>query len=172
VDAAYKADFLLKTGKQALRSIRRLLPGFAYLKNRIKAEERALSQCIKRELDLSADSTRPARVARGARRAKPLARDDQYAGLRVRRLLAGPVDTGAALNEVSVQKRRRYRRWIGKESQARIIEVLGQYWADGRRSISEISRLVAAETGYSNPDFLRFYFGVLEEAGLVEISKE
>jgi hypothetical protein len=49
------------------------------------------------------------------------------------------------------------------------MEPLALYWANGRRSLREISNLVAAELGATNPDYLKFYFEMLEEAGIVEI---
>jgi hypothetical protein len=49
------------------------------------------------------------------------------------------------------------------------MEPLALYWANGRRSLREISNLVAAELGTTNPDFLKFYFDILEEAGIVEV---
>ena len=50
-----------------------------------------------------------------------------------------------------------------------MMQTLALYWVDGKRSIAEISRLVAAEVGYTNPEFLKFYFQLLEDVGAVEI---
>jgi TnpA family transposase len=79
------------------------------------------------------------------------------------------VDMGAVLMQLGSRRRDRYRRWAAREKKAHMIQMLALYWADGTRSLAEISRLVAAELGYTNPDFIEFYFDLLADAGIVEI---
>jgi hypothetical protein len=67
------------------------------------------------------------------------------------------------------KRRAQYQTWLRREKKAAMMEPLALYWANGRRSLREISNLVAAELGLTNPDFLKFYFDLLEEAGIVEV---
>lgn len=161
-----KQKVLLTHGRRALRSIGKLLPASGELKLMIEAEEKALTECVRREHALSLPPSGKSKSKRRRQRRRNLT---PYANLIVRRLLPGPADARAALEEVSRTWKARYRRWTKKENKAYIMQMLALYWADGRRSIAQISRLIAAETGYTNPDFLRFYFDLLEHAGVVEI---
>jgi aminopeptidase YwaD len=165
IPPSYKADTLRRYGKHTLASIGSLLPDSKNLKARIRAEERALTQCIARELAVSSTQTREAKTKGRTGRGKLAA----YTHLRVKRLLPGPVDPGAAVRRLSPERRARYWKWIKKESKAYMMQTLALYWVNGRRSIAEISCLVAAEIGYTNPGFLKFYFQVLEDVGAVEI---
>ncbi|MFH1311779.1 MAG: DUF4910 domain-containing protein [Candidatus Eisenbacteria bacterium] len=165
ITPAYKAATLMNHGKRALASVGKLLPGSKNLKARIKAEERALAQCVAGETAVSSSQKLKSKSKGRADRGKLAA----YTHLRVRRLLPGPVDPGAAVRRVSASRRTRYWKWMKKESRAYMMQTLALYWVDGRRSIAEISRLVAAEVGYTNPEFLKFYFQLLEDVGAVEI---
>jgi aminopeptidase YwaD len=165
ITPAYKANALLAYGKRALASIGKMLPDSKSLRARLKAEERALKQCVATEL--AATSTRaPGGKSRGRVGRGKLA---AYTNLCVKRLEPGPVDAGAAVRRLSAGRRARYWKRVRKESRAYMMQTLALNWANGRRSIAEISRLVAVEIGYTNPEFLKFYFEVLEEAGAVEI---
>jgi hypothetical protein len=166
ISPAYKADTLLTQGKHTLASIGKLLAGSKRLKSRIKVEEKAFTRCVTAELAVSSSHAPGSKSKSGVGRGKLSA----YTGLRVRRLSRGPVDPRAALSRVSASRRARYRRWMKKESRAYVMQTIALYWVDGKRSIAEISRLVAAEIGYTNPEFLKFYFGLLEDAGAVEIT--
>jgi hypothetical protein len=165
ISPAYKANTLLSYGKRALASIARLLPDSSKLKSRIKVEERTFAQCVTREHAIASSQKLRSRPSGRRGRGKLAA----YTGLRVKRLFRGPTDPGAALRQVGAARRAQYWKWMKKESRAYMMQTLALYWVDGRRSIAEISRLVAAEIGYTNPEFLKFYFEVLEKAGAVEI---
>jgi len=54
-----------------------------------------------------------------------------------------------------------------KREESRLAGGAGSLLANGRRSLREISHLVAAEIARQNPEFLKFYFETLEEAGIV-----
>jgi aminopeptidase YwaD len=159
----YKAEFLLQRGKEALRSVGRLAPRSRGLRALIKAEERVLARCIKNEAGSVSATTR-----RGGGR-MPVFKPGDRARAVYRRLLPGPVDAGAVLMDMGPRWRARHRRWLEKERAASLLEPLVLYWMDGRRSIEDISRLIAAETGHVNPEFIDIYIGLLEEAGLVEV---
>ena len=166
ITPGYKAKILLAYGKHALSSVEKLLPESKSLRGRIRAEERALKQCVTRELAVSTARTPAGRSEGRAGRGKLAA----YMHLRVKRLVTGPVDPGAVVRRLSAGRRARYWKRVKKESKAYMMQTLALYWANGRRSIAEISRLIAAEIGYTNPEFLKFYFQILEEAGAVEIT--
>ena len=52
-----------------------------------------------------------------------------------------------------------------------MMQILALYWADGKRDIAQIARLVGVELGYTNPDFLKFYFDLLGEVGIVKTTR-
>jgi hypothetical protein len=162
VSLDYKAGFLLKRGKEALRSVVRLSPRSRALRGRIKAEERAFARCVKTETKVASGMVRE-----GAARTASFKPDDRADAV-YRRLLPGPVDTSAVLADMGPRWRARYSKWLEKETSANLLQPLTLYWMDGRRSLEEISRLIAAETGHWNPGFVTFYLDLLEEAGLVE----
>lgn len=49
------------------------------------------------------------------------------------------------------------------------MRVYAEYWADGRRSVAEIARLVEMETGRALGPAIATYFRLLEKAGVVEV---
>jgi hypothetical protein len=162
VTPEYKARFLLKRGKEALRSIRKLSPGSRALRARIRAEESKLASCVK---------TEAVKATAGTRHKAPMkisAKLGNRSGTIYRRTLPGPVDIGALLMDLSSRWKSRYRRWLTKESSAYVMQPLTLYWMDGRRTSEEICRLIAAETGRCNPEFLGFNIDLLEEAGVIE----
>lgn len=161
----FKARFLSSIGDQALRSVRKLAPESKDLKAHLTAEDRALAQTVKREAALSASAASLA----GIRRYRREAREETYANLFVRRLSPGTTDPRSLATGMTSARRAQYYRWLRKEKRASVMEPLALYWANGRRSLREISLLVAAELGTTNPDYLKFYFELLEEAGIVEI---
>jgi Peptidase family M28 len=161
----FKARFLSAVGDQALRSVRKLAPESRNLKLHLTAEDRALAQTVKRETALAASAASLAGVRKPHRHLPA----ETYSNLWVKRLLPGPTDLRALMSRLTSTKRAQYRRWMRKEKQAHMMEPLALYWANGRRSLREISNLVAAELGSTNPDYLRFYFEMLDEVGIVEI---
>jgi aminopeptidase YwaD len=162
----FKARFLASTGDQALRSLKRLLPDGKALKAQIKLEEKALDQALRREAAVSASLRKLGGGNKGGRRRGV----ETYSSVVVKRLYPGPVDTRAILGRVSSARRVQYHRWVRREKRAGLMEVIGLYWANGRRSLREISNLVAAEIGTTNPEFLRFYFDLLDEAGIADVT--
>ena len=162
----FKAKMLSSVGDQALRSVRKLAPEAKNLRLQVKAEEKALDQAVRREAAVAASFG----SLIGRRKGHRPPRGETYAGVTVKRLLPGPIDTRSLLMKLGTARKHQYQRWVRKESKAGLMELLALYWANGRRSLREISNLVAAELGTTNPDFLKFYFDLLEEAGLVEVT--
>jgi aminopeptidase YwaD len=165
VEPGYKAEFVLRRGKEALRSVAKLLPCSRRLRARTKVEERLLGRVVRGEAGASS----------GAPRRRIRASVSSVLGERAetvyRRPVPGPVDMGAVLMEMGTRWKARYGKWLEKEKAAYVMQPLAQYWMDGRRSTEEVCRLIAAETGHASPEFLSFYVGLLEEAGVVEAAE-
>lgn len=163
----FKTRFLTGMGDQTLRSVGHLLPEGKNLKAHIKVEARAIGQAVKREAAVSASH----RGLTGGRLRRQRPRGETYTGIVVKRLTPGPVDSRALSMRLTSARKKQRQRWVRREKRAALMETLALYWANGRRSLREISHLVAAEIGTSNPDFLKFYFETLEEAGIVKLSR-
>ena len=153
-----KARFITDYCRRTLRSIKNLDSGSPRLAAEIRKEVDACSRCVKGELAVCG----PARP-----RSRPGKRP--YSNLVVERLVPGPTDLFALMSQITSSRRARYRKWELNDSRVRTMHLLGLYWANGKRTIAEITHLVAAELGHANPGFLKFYFETLAEAGIVEI---
>lgn len=165
VGPEYTAEFLLGRGKDALRSIKRLSPGSRGLRDRVRSEVRALARCIKNENALVSIKVRQ---DAGGAVAKKLAK---HAGVVYKRTLPGPADMGALLMDLSPRWKDRYRRWLARERSSYVTQPMVLYWMDGKRSSEDICRLITAETGTCNPEFLSFHLDLLNEAGVIEPAK-
>ena len=132
---------------------------------RIRAEIRAFNQTIRREVALTSATMGKAGAGRRGARHKLGARGTAV----VRRLYPGPAYMDVVLREISSRSRARYWRALGKEKHGYMLQMLALYWADGTRTIDEIVKLVAAELGYTNAEFIRLCFDLLEEAGFVAL---
>jgi hypothetical protein len=163
-DPNHRTRVLLRAGKRALRSVGKLLPQSKLLKACIALEEKALAACIKKEAALQ-NSVVSQDGGHGP------ARPAKYGRLVVKRLIRGPADMAAVQTGLGKRRRAQYRKWLAREKKAYMLQALGLFWADGKRSIAEIARHVDAELGYTNPDFLKFYFDTLAEVGIVKITR-
>jgi hypothetical protein len=170
-DPNYRTRVLLKAGKQAIRSIGKLLPRSRALKACIASEEKALAGCMKQEADLSRKAASPEGGSEPGPAGPIPGGAVKYKRAVIKRLMRGPVDMGAILTRLGKRRRSQYRKWMAREKQAYMLQALALFWADGKRSIAEIADHVDAELGYTNPDFLKFYFDTLAEAGIVKISR-
>ena len=89
------------------------------------------------------------------------------------RLFRGPAQTGAAVARLDLEDQLRFaslQEKIGKTS--RTLPVLAEYWADGKRNLSEIGSLVRQETGQEATELMVEYFGALAELNLVEMREK
>jgi aminopeptidase YwaD len=155
-----KARFIARYSRRALKSIERLSPRSPQLVARLRKEVDVCSKCVRGELSVC-------RSAQAESRSKKKPRP--YSNLVVKRLVPGPADLFALMSQLSPSRRARYRRWERKDSRVHMMQTLGLYWANGKRTITEIADLVAAELGHASPSFLKFHFETLAEAGIVEI---
>jgi len=90
-----------------------------------------------------------------------------------RRLFRGPTEAGwyaSRLDEAGRDAWWELGQRIGKEA-SRTVPVLAQYWADGRRTVEEIGRLIALETGLEVTALLVEYFCFAERFGTIEFEE-
>jgi aminopeptidase YwaD len=99
--------------------------------------------------------------------------NEQAACLVPRRLFRGPLqprDYVSRLDEAARDEWWEFNRRIDEKA-SRTVLVLAQYWADGQRTVDEIGRLIALETGSEATALLIDYFRFIERLGLVEIEE-
>ncbi len=167
VGLEYQAGVVLEHGKQTLASIAKLARKSRRLESKINIQTRAFMRCVKEEA--SASTVRTVFTPSQKSHAKEQMRE--HSNTIVRRLLPGALPAQTLIHRVGRRRRAQYYRWQKVEPLADLMEILALYRADGERSVTEISRLVAAEIGQSNPDFIRFCFELLAELGLAEITQ-
>lgn len=97
--------------------------------------------------------------------------NEEAARLTLHRLFPGPLGAEGCVRRLDEAGRDAW--WelgqrIGKGA-LQMAPVLAQYWADGRRTIAEIGRLIALETGAEATSALVEYFRFVERLGLVEL---
>jgi len=86
-----------------------------------------------------------------------------------KRLFRGPPSTRPWVRKLSVEDREALWR-LGKDHpEGRSLGTLAMYWADGERSLLEVSGLVELEAGKTDLEFLVKQFKLLEKMGLVEL---
>ncbi|MGQ9603287.1 MAG: DUF4910 domain-containing protein [bacterium] len=163
----YQAGVILEHGKQTLASIARLARRSRRLASRLNIHTRAFMRCVKEEASALTVKTSFSRSQRSHAREQMR----EHANRIVQRLLPGPIPAQMLIHRVGRRRRAEYYRWQKVEPLADLMEILALYRADGERSVTEISRLVAAEIGQSNPDFIRFCFELLAELELAKITR-
>jgi len=163
----------------ALRSIARIIPekdaqGFrAYLAD-LEAEIRRLAQ---KELDRFGATIERFRSSWGlkkvpaARKPRLTATEKKATKIIPKRIYRGPISMRLALERMSDEQRRTYRREMERKKKFRNILDPAIYWSDGKRNLLEIAKLVRQEVGQMDLKFLLGYFGTLEKYGLIEIER-
>jgi aminopeptidase YwaD len=169
----YKARVLGASARHALRSLGRLAPESRRLQTVLAREEAAAMECLKREAAMAMRAATAAARASGETADKSEAATRETAlgeldNMVVKRVIPGPVDPRGLMRQLTPARRARFTKHVMKQKNGMMIAALGLYWADGKRSIADIVRLVAAELGDTDPDLLKFYFDTLKVAGLVE----
>ncbi|MFQ6099950.1 MAG: DUF4910 domain-containing protein [Anaerolineae bacterium] len=100
--------------------------------------------------------------------------DEEATRLIPRRLFRGPLQVGAHVSRLDEAGRDEW--WelsqrIGEQA-SRTVPALGQYWADGQRTVAEIGQLIALETGLEVTSLLVEYFRFVERLGLIELAEK
>ncbi len=166
VSLEFEAGLLLEYGRKVLMGLGSLHPRSKSLQRRIRDQMRAYTKCVKAEAEVCDVASLSASMRKRAHD-----RIKEQADHVVRRLIPGPVYPEHALRRTTGRRRSRYNRWRKREAKADLIWILSLFWADGERSIADISRVVAAEIGETNPDLVRLCFEISADAGLVEFVK-
>lgn len=169
-----KIPYRLSRSVEAVRSVRRLAAGDARYG---AVEERLISElkaAAKAERKLAEKVILDYAEARGlapmptVRRGRFRKVEREAAGIVPRRLFRGPVSTRPWVRKLSREDREAWWRLGKKHRESRILGTLAMYWADGERSLLEVSRLVELEAGRIDLEYLVSYFGFLRKMGLVE----
>lgn len=84
------------------------------------------------------------------------------------RLVRGPIRARGLLEKLPAAERQEYQGYIQNNRGALRAASYLVYWADGKRTISEIDQAVYHETGVSDPQFALIYFQMLQRLGLID----
>jgi hypothetical protein len=88
-----------------------------------------------------------------------------------KRKYPGPISMRKVLLELPYEEKRAYEKQLQDYADSRVMGTLAIYWTDGKRTLSDINRLVGKEIGKSSLDFLMWYFEYLHTHGLIELQK-
>jgi aminopeptidase YwaD len=83
----------------------------------------------------------------------------------------GPISTRKVLLDMSFEQRKAFEKKEEDVEGSRLLETLAVYWSDGKRTLSEINRLLIYEAGEGSIEFLKWYFEFLEEHGLIHLKR-
>ena len=170
-----RVRFLLDRGIEAVRSIRRLgeSPAYRALEERqiseleafAKGETSLARQTIEEYLNRKGINLTP-KVDRGMKGS-----GGDAASIIPKRIHRGPPSTRSWIRRLSREDRDALWRLEKEHRESRILGTLALYWADGKRSLSEIANLIELETGMRDTEYLLQYFGFLEKMGLIQIER-
>jgi hypothetical protein len=73
--------------------------------------------------------------------------------------------------DIPFEEKRAYEKNQDAYPDSRVIGNLAVYWADGKKTLSEIDNLITMEIGRSSLDYLKFYFEFMEKHGMVELER-
>ncbi len=88
----------------------------------------------------------------------------------VKRLFRGPVSTRLRVRKLSWEDRDALWKLGRDHPNSGILGTLAMYWADGKRDLLEISRLVELEAGRTDLQYLMKHFKLLQKMSLVDLS--
>jgi len=92
------------------------------------------------------------------------------ATMRPRRLYRGPIALRAAMRKLVPDERAAWRELVtSRRAGGRTLPTLAEYWADGRRSASEIVDLVEMESGVRDAELVVTYFELLHKLGWLDV---
>jgi hypothetical protein len=88
-----------------------------------------------------------------------------------RRRYPGPISVRKVLLELPYAQKRAYEKQMKDYEDGRVVSTLAIYWADGKRTLSQIDALVRHEIGKSSLEFLKWYFQFLDTHDLIDLKK-
>ena len=106
-------------------------------------------------------------------RTTPLGENEEATRLVPRRRYRGPLAVegyARGMDEATRDEWWEFKQRIGQRASYTVL-ALAQYWADGQRTLAEIGRQVALETGLETTDLLVEHFRFLERLALIELSE-
>jgi hypothetical protein len=166
-----KVAYLIEREQQALASLKRLSPGIAVegwqkevaeFVNRESAQgEEAIKACVSEQdwAELSEASERELDEW-----------EEKAARMVPRRLYRGPIPLRRYVSQLSEEEQERL--WQMRKEHKKAfytLPTLAVYWADGRRSLLEITDLIELEVGQRDVELLVEYFQTLAKLNLVEL---
>lgn len=169
-----QVNYWVDTSCKAIQSVKRLAPDnhqldgllnslVTDLQNSVKSELKTEKKVLENVLKASKVKAEPYKKPRKNKLDRKA--DEMIPERRFR----GPVSTRYWERQMSREDRESYRK-LGKDHEGdRVLGTLAVYWADGKRSIYEISKMVMLETGRTNLEYLVEYFKFLEKMKLVKI---
>jgi len=87
------------------------------------------------------------------------------------RLYRGPISMRKTLLELPYKEKRDYEKAIDKYREFKFVGDVALFWADGKRTVSQIDELTRCEMGKSSLEFLKWYFNFLHTHGLIQLKK-
>jgi len=106
-----------------------------------------------------------------ARKPRLTATEKNAAKISPKRIYRGPISMHLAMERMSDEQRRAYRREMERKKKFRNTLDPAVYWSDGKRSLLEIAKLVRQEVGQMDLKFLLGYFETLEKYGLIKMER-
>lgn len=88
-----------------------------------------------------------------------------------KRIYRGPISTRRILLDLPFEERKKYEKKEDECKDSRVISTLAVYWCDGKRTLSDINRLINMEIGKTSLDYLKWHFEFLEKYNLIELKK-
>jgi len=174
-----RLTYVLEREIGALKSIERMTPEKdaqalrAYLDD-LEAEIRELAE---KELDRFRATIERCCLSWGlkkvpaARKPRLTATEKNAAKISPKRIYRGPISMHLAMERMSDEQRRAYRREMERKKKFRNTLDPAVYWSDGKRSLLEIAKLVRQEVGQMDLKFLLGYFETLEKYGLIKMER-
>lgn len=171
-----KISYRLSRSVEAVRSVRRLAdedPRYGAVEERLISELEAAGKTERKLAEKAITDYAEARGLAplpGVRKGRLKKLERKASGIVPRRLFRGPVSVRPWVRKLSREDRDAWWR-LGKEHREdQILGTLAMYWADGERSLLEVSRLVELEAGRTDLEYLVSYFGLLRRMGLVDFA--
>ncbi len=176
-DLRDRIDYWSERAVEAVKSVKRLAPKDKALNETVenlKSDLEALAKTEKKKAEVAITTLAAAKGwGKLAPKHKRLLKHEKEADTIVpKRLFRGPPQTRGWMKKLTPEERESLRELGKMHPNGRGATTLSFYWADGERSILEISRLVELESGKTDTEYLVGYYKYLEKMGLVKLVKK
>ena len=172
-----RIDYWSERAIEAVKSVKRLAPKDKTLNDEIEKLTIDLDVLAKAERKKAEAATITLATVKGwgiitPKRRRLLKHEKEADSIIPKRLFRGPPQTRGWMKKLTLDERESLRELGKKHPNGRSATTLSFYWADGARSLLEISRLVELESGKTDTEYLVSYYGYLEKMGLVKLSNK